>query len=89
MARVGKGYWVVLLMASAAMAVASVKQDADLAELIWSVPEVIAFASRSMALAPGDLIYTGTPAGVGPIKRGQTVTGGIDGLGEIALAILP
>jgi fumarylpyruvate hydrolase len=64
-----------------------VKQDADLAELIWSVPEIIAIASRSMALQPGDLIYTGTPAGVGPIVRGDRVTGGIDGLGEIAITI--
>ena len=43
----------------------SVKQDADISQLIWSVPEVIAFVSASMALAPGDLIFTGTPAGVG------------------------
>ena len=41
-----------------------VKQDADLSELIWSVPEIISIASRSIALRPGDLIYTGTPAGV-------------------------
>jgi len=67
----------------------AVKQDADLAELIWSVPEIIAVASRSMTLRPGDLIYTGTPAGVGPIKPGDTVTGGIDGLSEIAVRILP
>ncbi|MDB5363644.1 MAG: Fumarylacetoacetate hydrolase [Rhodospirillales bacterium] len=66
----------------------AVKQDADLSELIWSVPEIISIASKSMTLAPGDLIFTGTPAGVGPILRGQTVTGGIDGLGEIRIQIV-
>lgn len=65
----------------------TVKQDADLADLIWSVPEIIAVASRSMALAPGDLIYTGTPAGVGPVRRGEVVTGGVAGLGEIRIEV--
>ncbi len=65
----------------------AVKQDADLAELIWSVPEVISIASRSMALKPGDLIFTGTPAGVGKVERGQVLTGGVDGVGEIRIAI--
>jgi fumarylpyruvate hydrolase len=65
----------------------AVKQDADIAELIWPVPDVIAFASASMALAPGDLIYTGTPAGVGPVHPGDTITGGIIGVGEIQLSI--
>lgn len=63
------------------------KQDADIAELIWSVPEIVAIASRSMALRPGDLIMTGTPAGVGPVAHGETLRGGIDGLGEIEIAI--
>ncbi len=65
----------------------AVKQDADLAELIWSVPEIVSIASRSMALAPGDLIYTGTPAGVGKVERGQVLTGGVDGVGEIRITI--
>jgi fumarylpyruvate hydrolase len=64
-----------------------VKQDQDIADLIWNVPEIVAIISRSMALAPGDLIMTGTPAGVGPIVAGDKVTGGIDGLGEIAITI--
>jgi fumarylpyruvate hydrolase len=64
-----------------------VKQDADLSELIWSVPEIISIASRSMELRPGDLIYTGTPAGVGPVRRGEVMTGGIDGLGEIKISV--
>ncbi len=65
----------------------AVRQDADLAELIWSVPEIIGIASRSMALAPGDLLYTGTPAGVGKVERGQVLTGGVGGVGEIRIAI--
>ncbi len=65
----------------------AVKQDADLAELIWPVPDVIAIISASMALQPGDLIYTGTPAGVGPVVAGDKITGGIDGVGEIAITI--
>ena len=57
-----------------------VRQDADLAEMIWSVPAIIAFLSGLVTLAPGDLIFTGTPAGVGAIARGQTCTVEIDGL---------
>jgi fumarylpyruvate hydrolase len=67
----------------------TVKQDADISQLIWSVPEVIAFVSASMALAPGDLIFTGTPAGVGPLVAGDAVTGGIDGIGDIGIRIGP
>ncbi|MCB1478250.1 MAG: fumarylacetoacetate hydrolase family protein [Rhodobiaceae bacterium] len=63
------------------------KQDGNLNELIWPMPEIIAFASRSMRLEPGDLIMTGTPAGVGPVKAGQNITGGVDDVGEIKLAI--
>ncbi len=65
----------------------AIKQDADLSELIWSVPETIAAVSRSMNLKPGDLIYTGTPAGVGPVVSGEIMTGGIDGLGEIRITV--
>ena len=65
-----------------------VRQDQDIGDLIWSVPEIIAFASRSMKLQPGDLIMTGTPSGVGAMVRGDKVTGGIDGLGEIAIEIV-
>jgi fumarylpyruvate hydrolase len=63
------------------------KQDADLIDLIWPVPDIIAILSRSMVLKPGDLIMTGTPAGVGPIVVGDKVTGGIDGLGTIEMTI--
>jgi len=64
-----------------------VRQNADLNELIWSVPEAIAELSTFFALAPGDLIFTGTPAGVGPLEAGDKVTGGIDGIDEIAITI--
>lgn len=63
------------------------RQDADLADLIWSVPEIIAACSESVRLMPGDLIYTGTPAGVGALVPGDRVTSGIDGLGELAVTI--
>jgi len=66
-----------------------VKQDADLSELIWNVPEIIAIASQGVTLKPGDLIYSGTPAGVGAVERGQVMTGGIDGLGEIEISVTP
>jgi fumarylpyruvate hydrolase len=59
------------------------RQSADLAELIWSVPEIIAELSTLFELAPGDLIFTGTPAGVGPLEPGDEILGGIDGLGTL------
>lgn len=65
----------------------NIRQQADIAELIWDVPEVISILSRSMALKRGDIIMTGTPAGIGAIVPGDLVTGGIDGLGEIAIEI--
>ena len=65
------------------------KQDADLSELIWPVADIISILSRSMTLHPGDLIFTGTPAGVGPIKPGDKVAGGVDGLGEIHIQVTP
>ena len=55
------------------------RQSGDLSMMIWSVPEIIATLSTFVELAPGDLIFTGTPAGVGPIRRGQTVRATIDG----------
>jgi fumarylpyruvate hydrolase len=59
------------------------KQRSDVSQLIWSVPEIIANLSTFFTLEPGDLIYSGTPEGVGKVERGQTITGGIDGLGEL------
>ena len=64
------------------------RQRSDIAQLIWSVPEIIAALSTYFELRPGDLIYTGTPDGVAAVRRGQTMTGGIDGLGEIAVRVV-
>ena len=65
----------------------AVKQDSDIDKMIWPVPDVIAICSRSMELKPGDLIMTGTPEGVGAVKSGDVMTGGVDGVGEIRIAI--
>ena len=65
-----------------------IKQDADLKDLIWATPDVISIISHSMDLKAGDLIMTGTPAGVGPINPGQTVRGGIEGLDDIAITVI-
>ena len=64
------------------------RQSADVSDMIWSVPEVIAEASRYIALAPGDLIFTGTPAGVGPLVRGDVVEGAVAGVGEVRFRIV-
>ncbi len=64
-----------------------IRQDADLAEMIWPVADTIAYLSASIALAPGDLIMTGTPAGVAAVSAGDVMTGGIDGLGTIRTEI--
>ena len=64
-----------------------VKQDADLSELIWSVPEIISILSHSITLQPGDLIMTGTPAGVGAMNEGDTCVVEIEDLGKIETPI--
>lgn len=66
----------------------AVRQDAVLDELIWSVNELIADLSRLYHLLPGDLIYTGTPAGVGPIAPGDYLEAMIDGLSPLQLKIV-
>jgi fumarylpyruvate hydrolase len=65
----------------------AVKQDSVLSDMIFSVPELIADLSTFYHLAPGDLIYTGTPAGVGPIAAGDKLVGTIDGLPPVELTI--
>ena len=60
------------------------RQDGDIADMIWPVADIIAELSTYVELKPGDLIYTGTPAGVGRIIAGDVVEGGIDGIGTIA-----
>ncbi len=65
----------------------TVRQDAPLTDLIWSVPEVIADLSRFYHLEPGDLIFTGTPAGVGAVESGAVLNGTIDGLQPVDLTL--
>lgn len=64
-----------------------IKQEADLADLIWPVDDHISFLSKSISLAAGDLIMTGTPAGVGAVKPGDVLTGGVDSLSGISVTI--
>ena len=66
-----------------------VRQDADLSELIWSVPEIVSILSHSVTLKPGDIIMTGTPAGVGPLVPGDTCVVTIEGLGDLSITIGP
>lgn len=65
----------------------STRQEGDLADQIWAVPEIIAHLSQSVALRPGDLIFTGTPAGVGALSSGSSVTAGIEGVAELSFSI--
>jgi len=66
-----------------------VKQDDNIDQMIWSVPEQIEFLSSYYTLEPGDLIMTGTPAGVGAAKPGDELVAGIEGLAELRVTILP
>ncbi|MGQ3047823.1 MAG: fumarylacetoacetate hydrolase family protein [Niveispirillum sp.] len=63
------------------------RQEGDLAEMIWTVPEIIAELSRFITLLPGDLIFTGTPAGVGPIQRGDRLDGVVAGIGTLSVTV--
>ncbi|MCB9942479.1 MAG: fumarylacetoacetate hydrolase family protein [Geminicoccaceae bacterium] len=60
------------------------RQNGDLGQMIWKVPEMISYLSGLFELMPGDLIMTGTPSGVSAVERGQTMHAGIDALGEIS-----
>jgi fumarylpyruvate hydrolase len=62
-------------------------QRGDLKEMIWNVPEIVAQLSRQMLLKAGDLIMTGTPAGVGPVVPGDVMVGAVDGLGTITITV--
>ena len=64
-----------------------IRQDAHLSDLVWSVPELISHLSRFYHLIPGDLIFTGTPAGVGPVGPGDRIHGEIEGLAPVAITI--
>jgi fumarylpyruvate hydrolase len=63
------------------------RQDAHLSDLVWSVPEIIADLSRYYHLQPGDLIFTGTPAGVGAVETGNVLVGEIDGLSPVSMTV--
>jgi fumarylpyruvate hydrolase len=63
------------------------RQDANVAEMTWKVPEIIAELSTLFEIAAGDLIYTGTPAGVGPLVRGDAIEAGIEGLDPLTIRI--
>jgi fumarylpyruvate hydrolase len=65
-----------------------IRQDARLTDMIWSVAEIVAEASKLWRLAPGDLIFTGTPEGVGPIVRGDLVEGNIEGVGALSFRVV-
>lgn len=65
-----------------------VRQNSDLSRMIWSIPELIVDLSRYYHLAAGDLIYTGTPEGVGPVQPGDRLAGSVEGVGEVTLTLL-
>jgi fumarylpyruvate hydrolase len=66
----------------------AVKQDGQVADMIWNVAEIVAEASKLWRLAPGDLIFTGTPEGVGPLVRGDRVEGEVEGVGRLAFTVI-
>jgi len=65
----------------------ALRQEGNLNELIWPIADVIAYLSRFVTLAPGDLIYSGTPSGVAALKPGDRVRGGVDGVDTFELEI--
>ncbi|MBV9734988.1 MAG: fumarylacetoacetate hydrolase family protein [Acidisphaera sp.] len=66
----------------------AVRQKSDLSQLIWSVAETIAYLSRLVRLAPGDLIFTGTPEGVAAVRRGDLLEGQIEAVGSVRTRIV-
>ena len=60
-----------------------IRQQGDLNQMIWKVPEMISYLSGLFTLAPGDLILSGTPSGVGPVKRGDQLEGHVDGVTDL------
>jgi len=64
-------------------------QKGDLTELIWNVPEIIANLSRLYRLMPGDLVFTGTPDGVGPVQPGDEIVAAVEGVGTFRARIGP
>jgi fumarylpyruvate hydrolase len=66
-----------------------VKQQGDLSQMIWDVPHMLAFLTQMYELLPGDLVFTGTPAGVGPVVPGDQLQGTIEGLTALSIRIAP
>ncbi|WP_027796850.1 fumarylacetoacetate hydrolase family protein [Paraburkholderia acidipaludis] len=64
------------------------KQKSDVSHLIWSVAETVAYLSKFFRLEPGDVIFTGTPEGVGPVKAGETMKVGVERLGELTVKVV-
>lgn len=64
------------------------RQNSDISHMVWKIDEIIAELSCLFLLKPGDLIFTGTPAGVGPVVPGDKLVGSIEGLGELAVEIV-
>jgi fumarylpyruvate hydrolase len=60
-------------------------QKGDLSEMIWNVPETISYLSKLITLKTGDLIMSGTPAGVGSVKAGDRLEGHVDGVGDLTI----
>ncbi|HSG94064.1 MAG TPA: fumarylacetoacetate hydrolase family protein, partial [Afifellaceae bacterium] len=65
----------------------AMRQDSDVSKLIWSVNETIEHLSKYFELAPGDLIFTGTPEGVAAVGRGDVLEGGVDGVGTLRVRV--
>ncbi|MFK3664353.1 fumarylacetoacetate hydrolase family protein [Ochrobactrum teleogrylli] len=63
------------------------RQSGDLNQMIWKVAETISYLSSLFELQPGDLIFTGTPAGVGPVQRGDHLVGKVDGVGSLSVTV--
>ncbi len=63
----------------------TLKQKGDLADMIWNIPETIAYLSNLVTLRAGDLIMSGTPSGVGPVQRGDRLEGHVDGVGDLTV----
>lgn len=64
------------------------RQTGDLSQMIWNIPDTIAYLSTFFTLAPGDIIMTGTPAGVGAVQRGDVLSGGVEGVGTIEIRVV-
>jgi fumarylpyruvate hydrolase len=67
---------------------AEIRQQGDLNQLIWKVPEMISYLSGLFTLQPGDIIMTGTPAGVGAVVRGDVLEGFVEGIGTIEVVVV-